>query len=97
MSIKIKTTKSTYKTGPNAGKETITRTLSKPGIGYSLHVVKTLGEKTYAVVFSSTAVIESLNFNQAMNAGKVVLDSCNLPIIDEMRDAASFATATYQL
>jgi len=91
MTINIKMTKSTYKTSPNAGKVTITRTLTKPGVGYPLSVVKTLGEKTYAVVFSSTSVIDGLNFNQAMLAARVVLSNCDSPRINEMREAASFA------
>lgn len=91
MTINIKKTSSIYKTGPNAGKKTITRTLSSTGVGYNLSVIKTLGAKTYAVVFSSTSVIDGLNFNQAMLAARVVLSNCGSPMIDEMREAASFA------
>ena len=91
MAIKVKIIKGFYTAGPNAGKETITRTLTKSGVFYSLHVVKTLGEKTYAVVFSSTAVIDGLNFNQAMLAARVVLSNCVSPIIDDMRECAAFA------
>jgi hypothetical protein len=94
MNIKIKTTKSTYKTGPNAGKQTITRTLTSTDVGYSLNVVKTIGTKTYAVVFSSAAVIEGLRLDQALLGARVVMTECPLPKIDDMRECVQFARHT---
>lgn len=97
MAIKIKKTESTYKSGPNKGAKVITRSVRNSEAGYSVEVVKTTGLKTYAVSFSSTCISGELNFHDAMNVAKIVVETCLAPNIEEMRQAAQFALATYKL
>jgi len=89
--MNLTVTKSTfsYKTGPNKGINFITRNIKNSDFGYSVNVIKTLGQKTYGVVFASTGIIEGIGFNKAMKIAKEIMVKCEKPMIDSMRIIAT--------
>jgi hypothetical protein len=88
--MKTKMLRATYSTGPSKGKVVITRRLRlDAGEVYNLDIVKTMGTKTFAIIFSSTEVIAGLSLKQAMFIGEKILTLCLLPKIDNMREVAN--------
>ncbi len=85
----IKITRSTYRSGPNAGKKVITRHVSKKDGTYSVQVVKTNGAKGFAVSWASTAVIEGLKLEVALNIADKIVNELSSPKIDLMREIAT--------
>ena len=57
MTIKIKTTKAIYKSGPNKGAEVISRSVRNTEASYSVDIVKTTVPKAYGVSFASTCIV----------------------------------------
>lgn len=73
--IKINKKRFTYKTGPNAGKVLLTRTV----VGLDnkqVDVVKTNGTNTFGVSWCSTEIVSGISLDDALKvASEIVLDS----------------------